>query len=390
MKILHIVENISPRYGGMAQACKDICRSLALAGEEATIYAVDRDVPEGRLDVPVDVPVIQDGYTVWYFPVQFSPYVVSIHMARALRRHAKEFDLIHIHGVYRFPQAIAAYYARRNGIPYIVSPHGSLDPFMLYRRTRQLRRLGYQHLVVQRLLNNASAVQYTSEEEMILAQPLKLKAPTVIIPNGLESSKYENFTTYGKFREKYALDDKRIILHLGRLNFVKGLDILVRAFSQVVSAREDAYLVLAGPDNEGDAEQVKGWLAQEGVEDKAIFAGILQGVDKLAALKDADIFALPSYSESFGIVVIEAMACGLPVVISDKVKIWREVERERAGLVTRCDADEVARAIVYLLDNPDYRQEMAEAGKALVSKDYRWDSIIHALLEAYRDVGRTR
>ena len=311
-------------------------------------------------------------------------------MARALRRHAKEFDLIHIHGVYRFPQAIAAYYARRNGIPYIVSPHGSLDPFMLYRRTRQLRRLGYQHLVVQRLLNNASAVQYTSEEEMTLAQPLKLKAPAIIIPNGLELSKYENFTTYGKFREKYALDDKRIILHLGRLNFVKGLDILVRAFSQVASAREDAYLVLAGPDNEGYAEQVKGWLAQEGVEDKAIFAGILQGVDKLAALKDADIFALPSYSENFGIVVIEAMACGLPVVISDKVNIWREVERERAGLVTRCDADEVARAIVYLLDNPDYRQEMAEAGKALVSKDYRWDSIIHALLEAYRDVGRTR
>lgn len=386
MRILHVLANISPRYGGPATVCTETCRALARVGEEVTIYTTDKDFPEGRLDVPSNTPVTQDEYTTWYFPVQFSPYMVSMDMARALYRHAKEFDLIHIHGLYRFPQAIAAYYARRYKVPYIVSPHGSLDPFLFYRRRHRLTKRVYEYLVELQNLNKAAAIHFTNEEEMILTQPLGLTPPAIVVPIGLELAEYRNLPKGGSFTDRYDLVGKKIILHLGRINFKKGLDILVRAFARVASTREDVCLVLAGPDNEGYGKQVNKWLVQEGVEDKVLFTGMLQGVDKLAVFKDADIFALPSYSENFGIAAVEAMACGLPVIISDKVNIWREVQGAEAGLVTHCDVDEVAEAILLLLDNEDLRRNIGEAGKALVSKRYSWDSVVHALLEAYRSV----
>ncbi len=386
MKILHIVATLSPRYGGPSKVCKEMCRALAQVGEEVTIYTTDMDFPRGRMDVPVDAPIAQDGYIVRYFPVEFEPYMLSLEMERTLRRRAKEFDLIHIHGLYRFPQAIAAYYARRYGIPYIVRPHGSLDPFLYHRRKNRLVKRVYEHLIELRNLNGASALQFTSQEEMDLTRPLGLKAPGIVIPNGLYLSEYENLPEPGGFRGKHNLGDKKIILHMGRINFKKGLDILVRAFAQVASAREDVHLVLAGPDNEGYGEQVNRWLVREGVRDKATFTGMLQGQDKLEALKDADIFALPSYTENFGIAVLEAMACRLPVVISNKVNIWREVKDGGAGLVTSCDADEVAAALTLLLEDEVLRGKMGKAGSVLVNTSYSWDSVARNLLEAYRAV----
>jgi glycosyltransferase involved in cell wall biosynthesis len=362
--------------------------ALAQVGEEVTIYATDMDFPEGRMNVPVNTPVNKEGFSVWHFSVEFSPYMLSMNMGKALRRHAHEYDLIHIHGLYRFPQAAAAYYARRYDLPYLVTPHGALDPFLYYRRKNRLVKRLYEQLIELGNLNEASGIHFTSQEEMDLTRPLGLKAPGIVVPNGLDLSAYRNLPARGRFREKYNIGNKKIILHLGRLNFKKGLDILVEAFAHIARTREGVSLVLAGPDNEGYGEQVDKWLVREGVRDKAIFTGMLQGQDKLEALKDADIFALPSYSENFGIAVIEAMACRLPVIISDKVNIWQEVKGGGAGLVTSCNAGEVARAIATLLDNEGTRRKIGEAGRVLVSKNYSWDSVVYDLVEAYRAVVR--
>jgi glycosyltransferase involved in cell wall biosynthesis len=386
MRILHVIANLAPRYGGPTKVCEEICRALAQAGDKVTVYTTNLNFPSGKLDVPVNVAVDQDYFHVWYFPVQFSPYVASLDMARALYRHIKKFDLVHIHGLYRFPQTIAAYYARRFSVPYVVSPHGSLDPFLFNRPKNRLAKRIYEHLVEFPNLNNAAAIHFTSEEEMRLTQTLGLKAPGIVVPVALEPTDYENLPEQGKFREQYQLGDRKIILFLGRINFKKGLDILVRAFAQVARTREDVCLVLAGPDNEGYGNQVECWLVQEGVRSQAIFTGMLQGVDKLAALKDADFFALPSYSENFGIAVVEAMASGLPVVISDKVNIWQEVQNTGAGLVTPCDVNEVSKAFLILLDDGNTRRKMGEAGKALVSTKYAWTQVVKELQESYRSI----
>ena len=384
MKILHLITTLSLRYGGPVPVCKEMCRSLVEVGEDVTIYTTNLDFPKGCLDVPLNQPITQDGYTIWYFPVQFSPYIVSWQLAKALHKNIKQFDLVHIHGLYRFPQAVTAFFARKYKIPYVVMVHGTLDPFLFNKKkNRRLKRI-YEFLVVNRNLNKAIALHFTSEEEMRLVEPLKLKAKGMVIPNGLDADKYVNLPSYGRFREKHNLSNAKIILHFGRINFKKGLDILVKAFAQVTRKRDDVRLIIAGPDNENYSVEVRKWLTQENIYSKAIFTGMLEGDDALEVLRDADIFALPSYSECFGMAVVEAMACGLPVVISNKVNIWREIDETKVGLVTSCDADEVATCFLKLLNNENERNRLGEAGKSFVREKYSWDSIVQKLLLAYK------
>ena len=385
LNILHILENVSPRYGGPGKACKEMCEVLARNGTKVTIFTTNRDYPKGQLDVPINTEVDQRGYKIWYFPVQFLPYVFSLQMMNALRIHIKDYDLVHIHGLYRFPTTIAAYYARKYCVPYIMRPHGCLDPFLFYKSKNRIVKRVHEYLAEKPNLNNAMAVQYTSKEEMFLV-PIKIRAKSLIIPLGLDLKEYENLPPFGRFRKKYNLEGKRLILHFGRINFKKGLDILVKAFAQIAGVRDDVYLVLAGPDNEGYIQKVEKWLIQEGIKNKTIFTGMLQGDDKLAVLQDADIFVLPSYSENFGIAVVEAMACGLPVVISNKVNIWREIQDAEAGLVTSCDADKVAEALRTLLDEESLRFRTGEAGKSLVSMKYNWDVVVNDIIGAYQSI----
>ncbi|MQY59458.1 MAG: glycosyltransferase, partial [Clostridia bacterium] len=179
---------------------------------------------------------------------------------------------------------------------------------------------------------------------------------------------------------------KKIILFLSRINFKKGLDILARAFGEVARKRDDVYLVLAGPDNEGYGAKVRAWLQEEGALGRSIFTGMLLGEEKLAALRDSDIFVLPSYTENFGIAVVEAMACGLPVIISNKVNIWGEVSEVGAGIITDCDSHQVAETIARLLDDRNLREEMGERGKKLVEEKYTWPEVAKEMIEVYEQI----
>lgn len=323
---------------------------------------------------------------IQYFPVQFRPWVYSHGLGKELKLRLKTFDIVHIHGLYRYPQTIAAHYARKHAVPYIVRPHGSLDPFLYSnRRNRCVKRI-YECLIEFRNLNRASAIHFTTEEERHLTRFLDLKADTVVIPNGIFLDQYSTLPPRGSFREKHSLYDKRIILHLGRINFKKGLDLLVKAFSKVAGCFDDCVLVIAGPDNEGYSAMVKQWIRVEGIDARVLFPGMLHGIEVLEALADADIFALPSYTENFGIAVAEAMACGVPVAISDKVNIWREVAESGAGRVAPCDAGRFADIILELLDNPEMARQMGEKGKALVKERYQWSKVAAAMEDAYRSI----
>ena len=172
-------------------------------------------------------------------------------------------------------------------------------------------------------------------------------------------------------------------MHLGRVTAVKGLDILAAAFALIAEQHEDARLAIVGPDIDGYAQEVRKRLSELGIAERAVFTDMLVGDEKLAALRDADIFALPSYSENFGMAVVEAMAAGLPVVISDQVKIWREVEGAGAGLVAPCDPAEFSQALRSLLVDLARRCRLGEAGRALVDEKFSWDVVMDQLLAGY-------
>jgi len=385
MKILHVIASIAPRYGGPSNAVIRLCREIAKFGHEVTIFTTNMDGNE-NLDVPLDRPVEIDGFQVQYFPIRWPRYYgFSLPFGRALAKHISRFDIVHIHSIYNFHTLAASHYCRKFNVPYLIRPHGSLDPYLTGRHP--VRKRIFTSLFLQRDLDHAAAIHFNTQEEMQLTESIGIKAPGVVVPGGINPSEFSHLPARGSFSHKYPeVRDKKIVLFLSRINFKKGLDILARAFGEVAQKRKDVYLVLTGPDNEGYATKVRAWLREEGALGRSLFTGMLSGQEKLAALRDSDIFVLSSYTENFGIAVVEAMACGLPVVISNRVNIWREVNDAGAGIVTNCESHEVAEAIMRLLDNRNLREEMGKRGKKLVEEKYTWPELAKQITQVYEQI----
>jgi glycosyltransferase involved in cell wall biosynthesis len=386
MRILHVISSVAPHFGGPSKAVVEMCRELARRGEDIALYTTNMET-NGRIAVAWDRALqMADRFEVRYFRLLVPGlFGISPELARALRDTIKTYDIVHIHSLYRFPSTAAAFYARRSRVPYIIRPHGTLDPF-IFRRHRALKSI-YEALFERRNLEDAAAVHFTSTDEMELAKSSGIKFRGVVIPLGVERD------MEGADRAPEELNrlwprtrGKKTILYFGRLNFKKGLDILARAFGTVARRRDDVHLLIAGPDDEGYGQRVREWLTAEKVLDQTTFAGMLAGPAKNSALHGADLFVLPSYSENFGIAVVEAMAAGLPVVISNRVNIWREVAQAGAGLATNCDAQEVADAILKLLECQTLREATSSAGRRLVDQRFTWRAAGQKTIEVYQDI----
>src|SRR5271157_11560 len=377
MRILHVIPSLAVSDGGTTQAALEMCREILRRGEHAEIYTTNVGGPP---DAPLGRPVVVSGVGVTYFPVVGGKYYkFSPRMAAALRAAIPSYDLVHIHSLYQFPSAIAAYHSRCLAVPYVVTPHGSLDPYLHGRHW--IRKLLYEAAVERGNLEAAAAVHFTAEQEMELAGSLGLRLHGVTIPHGLEVQ--ERTAGASADAEWPQLAGKSVVLFFGRINFKKGLDLLARAFGQVHRSRSDTHLVIAGPDNEGYAANVRGWLREQDALDAATFTGMVLGERKAALLERADVFVLPSYSENFGITVVEAMAAGAPVVISNKVNIWREVREAGAGLVVNTDSAEIAAAVKRLLDDPDLGKRMGARGRRLARERFSWDTVGDQLIRLY-------
>jgi glycosyltransferase involved in cell wall biosynthesis len=378
LRILHVIGDLAPFSGGPAKAGFEMARAVARLGHEVAIYTTDFGQPP---EAPREQ--LRDGVRLRFFPLAAPRiWLASWAMRAALKRDLPGFDLLHIHSLYLFHDWAAGGLALQLGKPYIVRPHGTLDPYIFQRR--RLKKILFDLWFQNRVLARAAAIHYTAEEEMRLASPFVHGAPGVVIPNGLDPADYARLPARGSFRKQHPeIGDRRILLFLGRINFKKGLDILAASVGRL--AREDLHLVIAGPDG-GYLAEAKRFVAEAGIEARTSFVGMLQGEAKLGAFADASLFLLPSYSENFGISVIEAMACGLPVVISDKVNIWREVVADGAGLAAPCDAADFAGRIAELIDDPARLASMGEAGRASVAGRYDWASIGKRLEAVYAGI----
>jgi glycosyltransferase involved in cell wall biosynthesis len=174
------------------------------------------------------------------------------------------------------------------------------------------------------------------------------------------------------------------LLFLGRINFKKGLDLLVPAFALVALKYPGARLAVVGPDNEGFVSKVRRWCVEKGIKDKVFFMDYL-GFEKVKeAYVDADVFILPSYTENFGMTVVAAMACGCPVIISDQVNIWREVQETGAGVVARLNPHALAKSLCRVLDDIGAAQDIGARGRAVAEKRFAWPPIVDQMTQVYR------
>jgi glycosyltransferase involved in cell wall biosynthesis len=296
-------------------------------------------------------------------------------------RVVREADVVHIHGVWEEPQHVAAVAAREAGKPYVFTPHGMLDPWSL-SKGRWRKRL-YMLWRLRKDLNSAAGIHYTTSIERDRAQGgLKLKAPAIVEPNGLDLSEFERLPGRGAFRAKHSISGERaVVLFLSRLHPKKGLDLLIPAFSK--SGLSEALLVIAGP---GDAEyraRVEKMVADRGLGERVLFTGMLEGAARVEAFVDADLFVLPSYQENFGIAVAEALACGTPVVISDQVNIWPEVSSAGVGSVVPLEVGRLAEEMVRWMGNAGMRDLAKSKARGFVWERYDWARIARGWGEHY-------
>jgi glycosyltransferase involved in cell wall biosynthesis len=311
-------------------------------------------------------------------------WLTSLPMIRPLRTAIDAADVVHLHSLYLFHDWLTGALCHRLGTPYIVRPHGTLDPY-LFRRHRR-RKAVMDALFQTRVLRRAAAVHYTSAEEARLAVPHACGRPAMVVPNAVHVDDYARLPPAGAFRQAHPeTADRKILLFLGRLNFKKGLDLLATAFGQLARTRPDLHLVVAGPDD-GEGPRTRASLARSGALSRTTFTGMLEGTAKLAAFRDSDLFVLPSYSENFGLAVVEAMACALPVVISNRVNIGEEIAAAGAGCVVPPEPGPLVAAIGAFLDDAPAARRAGQNGQALVRDRFDWTDVAVALERMYRDV----
>ncbi len=386
MRALHVIPSVSARHGGPSYAIQAYARALQQAGVEVTIATTDDDGPGSRLKVPLGRPISREGIRHIFFKRSLQSYKVSWELAHWFTRHARDFDLVHVHALFSFSSSMAGICARRSGVPYVIRPLGVLNHWGLEHRRRLSKRLSLS-LIELPLLKNAAALHFTAIGEAREAMTLDghiLKKRQSIIPIPVALSGETNPTSfYARFPEARI---RKIVLFLSRIDVKKGIELLLDAFAQAMLIDPSLLLVIAGAGDQSYIHRLKERAGRLDLEDSILWMGHVQGQEKAALMAAASVFVLPSYSENFGIAAVEALAAGVPVVISKEVAISGDIENADAGLIVTCDSAAIADAIVSVLKDPAGSQRRALNGRELVRERYSFKAIGGALLNVYREI----
>jgi len=328
MRYLHVISSLDPAGGGPAEGVLRLSAVASQCGHQVEIATLDS--PETPWHEQALCPVHNLG------PGRLGKYRYSPLLPQWLHSNAKRFDAVIVNGLWQYQGFATRAALRGTGVPYFVFAHGMLDPW--FRREYPLKhakKLLYWPWGEHRVLRDARAVLFTCEEERRLARlsfPL-YKVNEVVVSYGTPGVEGDAASQRDAFLESFpALRNKRLLLFLGRIHPKKGVDLLVDAFSKLADAHPDLHLVLAGPDS-GDEKSGLRRRVGEKLASRVIWTGMLRDDVKWGAFRCADAFILPSHQENFGIAVAEALSCGLPVLISNKVNIWREIESDGAAIV---------------------------------------------------------
>ncbi|MDB6084473.1 MAG: transferase [Gammaproteobacteria bacterium] len=303
-----------------------------------------------------------------------------------LKANARRYDAVVVNGLWQYNSFGAWRALKGMNVPYFVFTHGMLDPWFKRAYPRKhLKKWFYWPWGDYRVLRDARAVLFTSEEERLQASRSfwLYRAAERVVAYGTSTPPDDA----PRLREQFldanpSLRDRRILLFLSRIHEKKGCDLLIRAFARVASTDPALQLVIAGPDQTGWVARLSHLARECNVQDRIFWAGMLRNDLKWGAFYSAEAFILPSHQENFGIAVAEALGCGLPVLISDKVNIWREVQSAGAGLVAPDTLEGTGQLLTtWLALTPDQRREMGKRARQLFDQRYTVDAMAQDLLD---------
>jgi glycosyltransferase involved in cell wall biosynthesis len=378
MRILHVIGGLEIASGGPNIVAPEMASSVAKRGHDVQIFT-----SASASDAEARPEWEYEGASIRAFP-RSAParFAVSYPMARALLAEVSEFDVIHVHSMYLFHSTVAPALARRAGVPYVVRPHGTLHP--LQRRVSPVRKAIFHRLLQDRNLNRAGAMHYTSANERNYSEKAGVTAPGWVIPLAVQPP--AGMAGSNAFLDRFPqLRDRSLVVFLGRLASKKRPELVVEAFRRVLPLRPNSHLVIAGPDD-GQLAPLKRAVAAARLESTVTFPGLVGGETKGGLLSAASVLVLPSDWENFGVSVAEAMAYGVPVVITPGVDISGEVREAAAGVVVDQDSESIADGIQQLLADPERAHMMGQRGRTLVEERFNWNTVALQLETMYRSL----
>ncbi len=386
MRILRSTHSVNPAIGGPIESIKQSSAALIARGHDqqpAVWQPVDAPNECWVRECPVKVHALGPGRGSYGYASAFSTWI---------EKRRAQYDAVIVHGIWQY-SSFGVWRALRGGAtPYFVFPHGMLDPW--FNRTyprKHFKKLLYWPWGEYRVLRDAAAVLFTSEEERRLARESfsPYRCSEEVVNYGTARPALDLAAAREIFFARFpSLRERRVILFLSRLHEKKGCDLVIEAFAEMRRARpqEELHLVMAGPPaNESYLQQLQELARARGAEAAITFTGMLTGEMKWGALSAADVFLLPSHQENFGIAVVEALACGTPVLVSNKVNIWREIVGDGAGLADEDDGAGTQRLLERWLDLPDAAAaEMRRAARDCFMSRFEIERATDSLLDVLR------
>ncbi len=327
MRILRSIHSVNPAGGGPIEGIKQVARVHQATGHETEIVSLDGPDDAWVRECPVKVHALGPGRTGYGYASNFVPWLAA---------HRRDYDAVIVSGLWQYHGLGVWRALHGTDTPYFVFPHGMLDPW--FKRTyplKHLKKWAYWPWADYRVLRDARTVLFTSEEERRAARESfwLYRCNEVVVNYGIAGPSGDGSAQQQAVLGRYPeLRGQRVWLFLGRIQEKKGCDLLIRAFAKVAATDSSIRLVLTGPDQTGWTKTLQALAAELAVAERLLWTGMLSGDVKWGMLRLAETFVLPSHQENFGLAVAEALACGTPVLISDKVNIWREITADGAGL----------------------------------------------------------
>ena len=328
MRILHCITSLDPANGGTVEGIKRLGQALVRQGHFVEVVSTDQARAPWVAEFPLPVHALGPGNNRYGYSRQLVPW---------LRSNVGRFDMVVVDGIWQYHSLAVWRALRKTEKPYVVFPHGMLDPW--FKRTypmKHFKKWLYWPWAEYRVLRDATRVIFTSEEERALASESfwLYRVKEAVVNYGTADPPPLSHEQREKLLNRFPqLRGKRVFLFLGRIHPKKGCDILLESFGSLLPAQTDLHLLMAGPGPERLRKSLEKLAARVGIAEHVTWAGELHGADKWGAFRAAEAFVLPSHQENFGIAVAEALACGVPVLITDKVNIWQEIAADRAGIV---------------------------------------------------------
>lgn len=385
MKILHISPSYIPayRYGGPIYSVHGLCQALAKLGHDVQVYTTNVNGDQDSA-VPIGEAVDVEGVKVWYFPSQF---LRRLYYSPQLEQHLKttiqQFDIIHLHSVFLWPTLVGARYAEKYHVPYVLSPRGMLIKDLIEKKSAWIKKI-WINLFEIRTIAKASLLHLTADLELTALQDFNFQLPRcAVIANGVDLPENQAIkATADPFG--CPLGANTMLLFLSRINWKKGLDRLIPAMQYM---QKDVYLRIVGNDEEGYLPELKKLVAHLQLADRVFFHPAVYDQKLKAALyQAAAVFILPSYSENFGNVVLEALSYGCPVVVTPEVGLSAFIKENKLGLVSAGEPKSLANSIQMLLADQVTRMDIQKRSQQIVFEHFSWQSIAEKMLTHYKNI----